>query len=150
MGHTTQAGVDLFGFGPSSISELRGSYAQSYRGLKEWQQAVFDGGLATMRGHFLSRDDVERRWVIGRIMCHGELRAEEFEAAFGRPFAERFAPELAELDPLIADGLVTRAEDGSLAVMPLGRLLVRNVAMVFDAYLAEQRKAGKPIFSKTV
>jgi oxygen-independent coproporphyrinogen-3 oxidase len=150
MGHTTQAGVDLFGFGPSSISELRGSYAQSYRGLKEWQQAVFDGGLATMRGHFLSRDDIERRWVIGRIMCHGELRAEEFKAAFGSPFAERFAPELAELDPLIADGLVTRAEDGSLAVMPLGRLLVRNVAMAFDAYLAEQRKAGKPIFSKTV
>jgi oxygen-independent coproporphyrinogen-3 oxidase len=83
-------------------------------------------------------------------MCHGELRAEEFEAAFGRPFAERFAPDLETLTPLIEDGLVTRAEDGSLAVTPLGRLLVRNVAMVFDAYLAEQRKAGKPIFSKTV
>ena len=46
--------------------------------------------------------------------------------------------------------VVTRAEDGSLVVTPLGRLLVRNVAMVFDAYLPEQRKAGKPMFSKTV
>jgi len=150
MGHTTQAGVELFGFGPSAISELRGSYAQSHRGLEEWEQAVIEHGLATMRGHFLSEDDIERRWVIGRIMCHGELRAEEFEAAFGRPFAERFAPELETLTPLIEDGLVTRAPDGSLAVTPLGRLLVRNVAMAFDAYLAEQRKAGKPIFSKTV
>jgi oxygen-independent coproporphyrinogen-3 oxidase len=150
MGHTTQAGVELFGFGPSAISELCGSYAQSHRGLREWEEALLERGLATMRGHFLSQDDVERRWVIGRIMCHGELRAEEFGAAFGRPFAESFAPELESLGPLITDGLVDRAEDGSLVVMPLGRLLVRNVAMAFDAYLAEQRKAGRPIFSKTV
>jgi oxygen-independent coproporphyrinogen-3 oxidase len=122
MGHTTQAGVDMIGFGPSSISELRGSYAQSQRDLKNWEQAVADRGLATMRGHFLSEDDVERRWVIGRIMCHGEL----------------------------ADHLVTKGADGSLVVTPLGRLLVRNIAMHFDAYLPEQQKSGKPMFSKTV
>ena len=45
---------------------------------------------------------------------------------------------------------MTRADDGSLRVTPLGRLLVRNVAMVFDAYLGDQRKTGKPLFSKTV
>ena len=50
----------------------------------------------------------------------------------------------------IGDGLVTRAGDGSLAVTPLGRLLVRNVAMAFDAYLPEQKTAGRPMFSKTV
>jgi oxygen-independent coproporphyrinogen-3 oxidase len=103
-----------------------------------------------MRGHHLTRDDIERRWVIGRLMCHGELRAAEFEAAFGQPFASRFASELAQLEPFLADGLLERAADGSLVVMPLGRLLVRNIAMVFDAYLAEQRKGEKPMFSKTV
>ena len=80
----------------------------------------------------------------------GELRAAEFEQTFGRPFAEAYAPELATLEPAIGDGLVTCAGDGSLAMTPLGRLLVRNVAMVFDAYLAEQQKAGRPMFSKTV
>jgi oxygen-independent coproporphyrinogen-3 oxidase len=150
MGYTTQAGVELLGFGPSSISELRGSYAQSRRELEAWQEAVEAGGLATLRGHMLSRDDIERRWVIGRIMCHGELRAAEFEQAFGRPFAEAYAPELATLEPAIGDGLVTRAGDGSLTVTPLGRLLVRNVAMAFDAYLPEQQKAGRPMFSRTV
>jgi oxygen-independent coproporphyrinogen-3 oxidase len=150
MGYTTQAGVDLLGFGASAISELRGSYAQSMRDLEGWTAAVSERGLATMRGHRLSQDDVERRWIIGRIMCHGELRAGEFEAAFGRPFASRYGSELERLDPAIADGLVTRADDGSLRVTPLGRLLVRNVAMVFDAYLGDQRKTGKPLFSKTV
>jgi oxygen-independent coproporphyrinogen-3 oxidase len=150
MGYTTQAGVDLLGFGPSSISELRGSYAQSQRGLDDWHQAVEAEGVATMRGHELTPDDVERRWIIGRIMCHGELRAPEFEEAFGRPFAPAYAAELAALQTPIDDGLVTRAEDGSLAMTPLGRLLVRNVAMVFDAYLPEQQKTGKPMFSKTV
>jgi oxygen-independent coproporphyrinogen-3 oxidase len=140
----------LIGFGPSAISELSGSYAQSHRDLAGWETAVAEQGVATMRGHRLSRDDVERRWVIGRIMCHGELRASEYQAEFDGNFASRYADELARLDPLVADGLVERAADGSLVVTPLGRLLVRNVAMEFDAYLADQRKSEKPMFSKTV
>jgi len=150
MGHTTQAGVDMIGFGPSAISELRGSYAQSQRELKAWGQAVQDQGVATMRGHLLSDDDIERRWVIGRIMCHGELRADEYCAQFGRDFAEGYVSELEALAPAAEDGLVTVAGDGSIAVTALGRLLVRNIAMHFDAYLAEQQKSGKPMFSKTV
>ena len=150
MGHTTQAGVDLIGFGPSAISELRASYAQSQRELGDWHDAVRERGLATMRGHHLTRDDIERRWVIGRLMCHGVLRAEEYEEAFGQSFATRFASELQKLDPFVADELIERAPDGSIVVLPLGRLLVRVVAMAFDAYLAEQQKGEKPMFSKTV
>jgi oxygen-independent coproporphyrinogen-3 oxidase len=150
MGYTTRAGTQLLGFGPSAISELGASYAQSQRELAAWQAAAGAGHLATLRGHALGRDDLERRWVIGRLMCHGELRADEFEAAFGQPFASRFAPELQQLEPFLVDGLIERATDGSLVVTPLGRLLVRNIAMVFDAYLADQRKGEKPMFSKTV
>jgi oxygen-independent coproporphyrinogen-3 oxidase len=107
-------------------------------------------GVATQRGHRLSRDDVERRWVIERIMCHGEVRAPEYEDAFGRAFGAAYADELASLAPLKADGLVALDADGSLKVTPAGRLLVRNVAMAFDAYLAEQRSSGVRMFSKTV
>ncbi len=150
MGHTTQAGVDMIGFGPSSISELRGSYAQSQRDLPEWEQAVEAKGVATMRGHLLTDDDIERRWVIGRIMCLGELRADEFEQEFGREFRSAYASELEALATMVGDGLLTIAGDGSLEVTPLGRLLVRNVAMKFDAYLPEQQRSGKQMFSKTV
>ena len=99
MGHTTQAGVDLMGFGPSAISELRRSYAQNHRDVADWEQrGRTSDGLATMRGHRLSRDDLERRWVITRILCHGEVRAREFEETFGRGFREAFARELLELE----------------------------------------------------
>jgi oxygen-independent coproporphyrinogen-3 oxidase len=73
-----------------------------------------------------------------------------FEREFGRRFAEAYAAELGSLEPAAADGLVDIASDGSLRVTPLGRLLVRNLAMAFDAYLPTQRQAGRPMFSKTV
>jgi oxygen-independent coproporphyrinogen-3 oxidase len=107
-------------------------------------------GVATLRGHRLSADDIERRFVITRIMCHGEISAPEWSARFGRNFAEAYARELASLEALEADGLVLREGDGSLRVTPLGRLLVRNVAMAFDAYLPEQQRAGARLFSRTV
>ncbi len=150
MGHTTQAGVDLIGFGPSAISELRRSFAQSRREVADWQKAVARDGLATQRGHRLSQDDVERRWVIERIMCHGEVRGAEYEECFGRPFAEAYAKELETLAPMRADELIERVADGGLRVTPAGRLLVRNVAMAFDAYLPEQQRSGVRMFSKTV
>jgi oxygen-independent coproporphyrinogen-3 oxidase len=150
MGHTTQAGVDLIGFGPSAISELRASYAQSHRDLPAWEAAVLERGLATMRGHRLTRADVERRWIINRILCHGELRAREYEETFGRAFAEVYRSELAALDGARADGLVECSADGSLQITPTGRLLVRNVAMAFDAYLPDQQRSGARMFSKTV
>jgi oxygen-independent coproporphyrinogen-3 oxidase len=150
MGHTTQAGTLLLGFGPSAISELRSGYAQSFRDLERWEQAVLARGLATMRGHAFTADDLERRWIIGRILCHGELRAAEFEAEFVGAFRERYTGELGALAPAVADGLLRLEPDGSLLLTPLGRLLVRNVAMAFDAYLPEQQRAGRPIFSRTV
>ncbi len=150
MGYTTQAGVDLLGFGPSAISELRSSYAQNERELESWDAAVRSHGLATKRGHRLSADDLERRWIIGRIMCHGELLASDYAACFGRDWAHAHAEELARLEPLLEDGLLERHADGSLRLLPLGRLLVRNVAMVFDAYLPQQQRAGHPLFSQTV
>jgi len=140
----------MIGFGPSAISELRGSYAQSQREIAAWHHAVKEHGVATMRGHVLSQDDIERRWIIGRIMCHGEMRAPEFRDEFGCDFAESYAAELASLDREVADGLLTRDDDGSIHVTPLGRLLVRNIAMHFDAYLPEQLESGKRMFSKTV
>jgi oxygen-independent coproporphyrinogen-3 oxidase len=150
MGYTTQAGTTLLGFGPSAISELPRSYAQNERELEAWQDSVAGRGLATLRGHRLSEDDETRRWVIARILCQGELSGAAFVARFGGSLRQRFAAELAALAPLEADGLVAIDPDGSVRVTPLGRLLVRNVAMAFDAYLAAQRASGERLFSKAV
>jgi len=150
MGYTTHAGLELIGFGPSAISELAAAYAQSQRGLDAWQAAVGAGRLATLRGHALGQDDLERRWAIGEIMCQGELRARDWRARFGGELAQRFAGELRSLEPLADDGLLGIAGDGSLELSPLGRLAVRSVAAAFDAYLPEQRRAAGAMFSQTV
>lgn len=150
MGYTTQAGVELLGFGPSAISELRTGYAQSQRDLGTWQREAGAGRLATWRGHRLSAEDRARGWIIARLLCHGAVDAAEYRRRFGATLRERHAPELARLAPLEADGLVLCEPDGGFQVTPLGRLLLRNVAALFDAYLPEQQRSGAARFSRTV
>jgi oxygen-independent coproporphyrinogen-3 oxidase len=149
MGYTTREGLELLALGPSGISELAGAYAQSVRDLEPWREAVADGRLATLRGHRLTEEDRARRWVIHRLMCLGEVDGASFAERFAGSFATRFVSELVRLEPLADDGLVELTGDG-LRVTPLGRLVVRNVAMVFDAYLPEQQAAARPVFSQTV
>jgi len=83
-------------------------------------------------------------------MCHGELRAADWPARFGGDLAARFAPERAALEPLASDGLVELDPDGGLRVTPLGRLVLRNVAVAFDADPPGQRAGERSLFSQTV
>ena len=57
--------------------------------------------------------------------------------------------EMQRLEEPRAEGLVTLAPD-EIRVTPLGRIFIRNVAMVFDRYLHEQQMDQKPLFSKTL
>jgi oxygen-independent coproporphyrinogen-3 oxidase len=150
MGYTTQAGVDLLGFGPSAISETREAYAQSARELDAWSAAACGGRLATVRGHRLDAEDRRRAWVIGRLLCAGHVDPAAYRAAFGESFTAHFAPELASLAPLAEDGLVDVDASGAIDLRPLGRLLARCVAMRFDAYLPQQQRGERRIFSQTV
>ncbi len=102
-----------------------------------------------MRGYRLSDDDRLRRAVIGRLLCHTVIPKREVEQEFGISFDEYFAPEIARLAELAADGLVILGRD-EIRVTPLGRIFIRNVAMVFDRYIEEQKMDQKPLFSKTL
>jgi oxygen-independent coproporphyrinogen-3 oxidase len=150
MGYTTRAGSELLAFGPSGISELRDGFAQSLRELDRWEEAVRAGRLATFRGHAIGDDDRDRGFVIARLLCRGRAGAAEFRAARGGDLAARFAPERERLAPLVEDGLVELEGDGGIRVTDLGRLFLRNVAMVFDAYLPAQQREPRPLFSQTV
>ncbi len=150
MGYTTRRGEDLIAFGPSGISELRTAFAQSVRGLDEWQERVVSRGLATFRGHLLTEEDRRRAWVIKQIMCRGGVCARDFAAAFEDDLGAYFAEELASLEPFERDGLVVREGESDFRATDDGRLLVRNIAMLFDAYLEAQRRSETPLFSKTV
>jgi oxygen-independent coproporphyrinogen-3 oxidase len=150
MGYTTKTSEDLIAFGPSGISELSAAFVQSVRGLDEWEEKVEAEGLAAFRGHILSEEDRRRAWVIKQIMCRGGVRAADYAACFDDDFGTRFAPELARLEPFERDGLVVREGPSDFRATDDGRLLVRNIAMLFDAYLAEQQRSASPLFSKTI
>jgi oxygen-independent coproporphyrinogen-3 oxidase len=149
MGYTTKAGADLYGMGVSAISSVGDAYAQNRREVPAYQTAVTERGIATMRGYKLSADDLLRRAVIGRLLCHTVILKREVESEFSISFDQYFAAELARLAEPSADGFVTLDQD-EIRVTSLGRIFIRNVAMVFDRYIEEQKMDQKPLFSKTL
>jgi len=149
QGYTTKAGADLYGMGVSAISSIGSAYAQNRREVPAYQDEVAARGLATMRGYHLSADDLLRRAVIGRLLCHTVIPKHEVERDFSISFDEYFAAELERLEEPREEGLV-ELSSGEIRVTPLGRIFIRNVAMVFDRYLHEQQMDKKPLFSKTL
>jgi oxygen-independent coproporphyrinogen III oxidase len=149
QGYTTKAGADLYGMGITAISGIQDTYAQNYREMPDWAKAVNEHGLATMRGYQLSEDDVIRREVISRLLCHTVIIKDEISQKFGIDFDEYFAPELEHLKAPQEDGLVV-VDDKEIRTAWLGRIFIRNLAMVFDPYLERQQLAARPLFSKTL
>ncbi|HWY07253.1 MAG TPA: oxygen-independent coproporphyrinogen III oxidase [Candidatus Acidoferrales bacterium] len=149
QGYTTKAGADLYGMGISAISGIQETYAQNYRDLPSWEKAVEERGIATMRGYRLSQDDIIRREVISRLLCHTVIVKDEISKKFGIHFDEYFAPELEHLKMPQEDGLVV-INDKEIRTAWLGRIFIRNLAMVFDPYLEKQQLAARPLFSKTL
>ncbi len=149
QGYTTKAGADLYGMGVTAISGIQNAYAQNHRDLAAWEKSVAERGIATMRGYRLSQDDLLRRAVISRLLCHTVVIKEEIAREFGVDFDQYFADELARLEASREDGLVL-LEAGEIRATWLGRIFIRNLAMVFDPYLEKQQLAAKPLFSKTL
>jgi len=149
QGYTTKAGADLYGMGVTAISGFHDAYAQNFRELPAWEQAVHQRGIATMRGYHLSAEDRLRREVISRLLCHTVIPKREIEQSFGIDFDRHFAPELQRLQVPLEDGLLTMVDDEIRATW-LGRIFIRNLAMLFDPYLEQQQLVAKPLFSKTL
>jgi len=147
QGYSTHADCDLIGIGMTSIGKVGNTYAQNERELDAYYARIDAGHLAVFRGIALSRDDEIRRDVITRLICHFELPFAEVERAWGIDFAGYFAESLPKLDPMAADGLLELDAQG-IRVLPRGRLLIRNICMAFDAYLAT--KQGPVGFSKVI
>jgi oxygen-independent coproporphyrinogen-3 oxidase len=149
QGYTTKAGADLYGMGVTAISGFSDAYAQNFRELPAWEKSVHERGIATMRGYRLSREDRLRREVISRLLCHTVIPKREINEAFGIDFDEHFAEELHRLELPQDDGLLTIAPD-EIRTTWLGRIFIRNLAMLFDPYLEKQHLHAKPLFSKTL
>jgi oxygen-independent coproporphyrinogen-3 oxidase len=147
QGYTTRPECDLLAFGISAIGKIGRAYSANVKTLDEYYERLDRGVLPVKRGYLLTDDDDVRRDAIARLMCDFELRPGAFGRRHGLCFEERFAPELAALAPLAADGLVEITPE-AIRVTPRGRLLVRSVAMLFDRHLREAQ--ARATYSKVI
>src|SRR5690554_2244004 len=146
QGYSTHADCDLIGIGVSSIGKVGDSYSQNVKETAQYYARLDSGMLPIHRGYNLSEDDVLRREVILDLMCQGRIDFCKFEDHYGIDFKSYFADALDQLAEPVADGLVA-IEDNELLLLPEGQLMLRNVAMAFDAYLGAAQKGN---FSRTV
>lgn len=140
QGYTTRADCDLIALGLSAIGKVGASYGQNLRTLDEYYACLDQGKLPVEKGYHLDADDILRRQVIMSLMCSNTLNFQFLEMQYGISFHEYFAAELLKLQDYAKEGLLL-IDDYSISIPPRGRLFVRALAMVFDAYLAQQSGA---------
>ena len=147
QGYSTHADCDLIAIGVSSIGKIADIYSQNEKELNAYYQALDENRLPVLRGYQLNADDLLRRRVIQDLMCHFELNYLDYTAILPQPFQHYFAAEMTDLEQLAQLGLVELGPD-KLHVTPKGRLLIRNIAMIFDYYLRQKRTAAH--YSRTL
>ncbi|MEK7712175.1 MAG: oxygen-independent coproporphyrinogen III oxidase, partial [Pseudomonadota bacterium] len=146
QGYSTHADCDLVAMGITAIGKVGDSYSQNVKTLDEYSAMLDAGHLPVFRGVVLSDDDKLRRAIITQLICHFELNYARIEQAFNVRFRDYFAAELEEFQAMQADGLLDVGAH-SMVIRPVGKLLIRNICMVFDTYL---RAAHKQQFSKVI
>jgi oxygen-independent coproporphyrinogen III oxidase len=150
QGYTTQPESDLLGFGMTSISMLQDVYVQNHKRIQDFYRAVDADTLPIESGIKLSQADLIRRAIIMELMCQFRLSKdaieEKYHLHFDGDFDDYFAHEHTGLEALAADGLL-QLTPNHVEVTPIGRLLIRNIAAVFDTYLRDRPYTG---FSKAV
>jgi len=139
QGYSTHADCDLVGLGVSAIGQMGAAYSQNHRDLAGYYAALDAGELPVARGRWLSADDLIRRAVIQRLMCDFMLSKQNIEVSYLIVFDDYFKAELQELRDLAKAGLVELEADW-ITITPRGRMLVRNVCMVFDAHIRRDQE----------
>ena len=141
QGYTTHASRDLVSVGVSAIGQVGDLYIQNRKTMPEYAAALQSSALPMHRGVTMTRDDVIRKDVIQQIMCHGSIDIAATERRLGIEFDAYFHAALARLRSLQDDGLV-EVTSAHIDLTPRGRLLMRNVAMTFDAYIGDRTPAA--------
>ena len=145
QGYSTHSDCDLVGLGITSIGRVGDAYMQNVKELESYDTLISQGKLPIFKGVDLDEDDKLRRTVITQLICHFELEFLKIEQQFKLVFADYFASELIALEAMQTDGLLTLSNQG-IQVQTAGRLLIRNICMVFDKYLALKQQQ----FSKVI
>ena len=134
QGMTTGGEQTVVGIGPSAIHSFSNAYAQNEIDFFKWRRSA-GGEWGTKRSILLDDDDLVRRKIISDLYCYGKIDVGSIEMRYNICFKDYFSRELDALRQLEADGLVTFSKNFVGVTDPLGRILVRIVASVFDKYI---------------
>ena len=148
QGYTTKGGADLIGIGLTSIGNGVDYYAQNFKDLEAWENAIDNGDLPVFKGYKLSDDDQLRQFVIMELMSNFSLNITRVEKQFNVNFKEYFADALEALKEFEQADLLT-ITDEKIEASQTGAMLIRNICMPFDAYL-NKIPEEKRRFSKTI
>ena len=147
QGYSTHRDCDLIGLGVSSISHIGNSFAQNAITTMEYEALIETDRLPIRKGIAIDEDDVLRADVIQTLMCYDELDFADFERRYRISFCNYFRSELSGLEDLAQDGLVAMDPSG-IHVKACGRLLIRNIAMLFDRHLDQGGESER--YSKAI
>ncbi len=147
QGYSTHSDCDLIAVGVSSIGKIGPTYSQNFRELEPYYNALDNNKLPIMRGMELNADDLVRRAIIQALMCHFELSKESFNTAYNIDFDQYFATEMEELVEYEKEGLLKLTPQW-ISVTPKGRMLIRNICMIFDKYLRTKQEHAR--YSKVI
>ncbi len=137
QGYSTHAETDLIGFGVTAISHIGHSYSQNEKEMVAYQASIEAGRLPVVKGIRMDEDDIIRSFVIRSLICQFELNYLSVATHFDIDFKSYFADQLAAMDDMVSDGLLTM-DDEQITVTEKGRYFIRNICMVFDRYLSQQ------------
>jgi oxygen-independent coproporphyrinogen-3 oxidase len=145
QGYSTHADCDIIGLGVSSIGQVYDSFAQNEKTLEAYYHKIDNSELAIVKGYVVHEDDKIRKAVIMQLICHFHLDFMSISKEFNIDFMSYFKDELQHILPMQEDGLLV-VEDNTLQVLERGKLLIRNICMIFDTYLQHSTTQ----FSKTI
>ncbi|MGE3608351.1 MAG: oxygen-independent coproporphyrinogen III oxidase [Bacteriovoracaceae bacterium] len=140
MGYVDKKSPILIGLGPTSISDSSMSFIQNQKEIKDYKAAISQNKLPIEKGHVHSEKDLSIQKIILEIMCKKEATFKTQDL----PYWEEILKELKSFEE---DEILALRTDG-LKVTEQGHTFIRNIAMVFDFYLREQK--GRTKFSQTV
>ena len=147
QGYSLKSAEDMMGLGHSAISQVGDMIVQNARNLDDYLRKTQANELPISRGLKLTQDDLLRREVIMEICCKLEFSLTEICHRYHYQAETYLEKEIQDLQEFIADGLITESHS-VYHLTGLGRHFLRNICMVFDAWLDQTPVDIK--YSKTV
>jgi oxygen-independent coproporphyrinogen-3 oxidase len=138
MGYCTRThSGQVYAFGASAITQLENAYVQNNKNTDSYMEIISRNGLAPEKGYVLTETDKVCRFIIEELMCNQYVDLDQISLHYGLTYEQLLAVTTfssESLKPMINDHLVTWSNH-QLTVLPTGRMILRNVAMLFDPIL---------------